>query len=321
MFSVDCYGTETDISQCQWTKENNDREYQTLHLSCSDYEIKNVRIIGQSDDVGLVEVFVNSNWRTVCEAGFTNYSANLICQELGFSNAKWYTTMDQSNSDTKVVSLICDQADILIRDCEIIPLAYYTYGSGGCSGNGVSIACSKDQPTSTVSTVTQTTNEVLDMYLVVILMSVIVGLVLCLLVGGLFYCKLTGKLCFSQRHQKPIEESAQPSSQNKTQSGGRSPVSVVNKRGECKGDDEEYTTIDDSDDLGLNPQNEYYQLRNTNDGKIHTNDSRTNTSDDYLQPVMGKITSDADVQLDDDGYLEPVPKVQADGYILGKFTG
>ncbi|XP_052789658.1 uncharacterized protein LOC128224062 [Mya arenaria] len=100
--------------------------------------------------------------------------------------------MDQSNSDTKVGSLICYQNDILLlRDCEIIPLAYYTYGSGDCSGNGVSIACSKDQPTSTVSTVKQTNNEGLDMYLVVIVMSVIVGLVLCLLVGGLLYCNLT----------------------------------------------------------------------------------------------------------------------------------
>ncbi|WAR30355.1 hypothetical protein MAR_032897 [Mya arenaria] len=44
-----------------------------------------------------MEVFVNNNWRTVCEVGFTNYTADLICRDLGFSKAKWYKHNLESN--------------------------------------------------------------------------------------------------------------------------------------------------------------------------------------------------------------------------------
>ncbi|XP_052798522.1 scavenger receptor cysteine-rich type 1 protein M160-like [Mya arenaria] len=149
-FSLDCNGNETDLAQCKWTTGNYDREYGTLCLSCSDYDITDVRLDGMSDDVGLMEVSVHNDWWTVCKVGFTNHTADLICRHLGFRNAKRYTyTLDSSqvNNDSNIGSLICNQNDNLITDCEIIPMAYYYYGLGEFDkydGNRVIIVCSKD---------------------------------------------------------------------------------------------------------------------------------------------------------------------------------
>ena len=39
---------------------------------------------------GRLEVYINGRWGTVCDNGFSNTSANVVCQQMGFSAAvKW----------------------------------------------------------------------------------------------------------------------------------------------------------------------------------------------------------------------------------------
>ncbi|XP_052789604.1 deleted in malignant brain tumors 1 protein-like isoform X1 [Mya arenaria] len=272
-FSIDCNGSETDISQCKWTRENNDEEYGTLGLSCSDYEITDVRLDGVSGDTGLMEVFVNNNWRTVCEVGFTNYTADLICRDLGFSKAKWYKhnlESNQVNNENNIGSLICNQGDILLRDCEIIPMAYYSYGPGEfdeCVGNRVTIACSKvpaDEPI---------INEGVDIYLVVIPTAISCFIVLCLLVGGLVYCKRTGTLCFPHRQQNANNSSDRPNLQNETQYGRYSAVPVSITKDDCKDTDEANATIDRNNALEIPMQTFHDQHQDKKGNGEERNDS------------------------------------------------
>ncbi|WAR30358.1 C163A-like protein [Mya arenaria] len=124
--SLDCNGTEEDIAQCMWTRGNNDGEYGTLGLFCS----------------------VNNDWWTVCYTGFTEYAADLICQTLGHGKNKWFTKYVDSNryySYSTIGSLICDKNDKLLRDCKVIPMAFYSYGPGECDGNNINIKCLEDR--------------------------------------------------------------------------------------------------------------------------------------------------------------------------------
>ena len=42
---------------------------------------------------GRLEVYINDHWGTVCDNGFTNTSANVVCQQLGFSAAERWTNI------------------------------------------------------------------------------------------------------------------------------------------------------------------------------------------------------------------------------------
>ena len=44
--------------------------------------------------LGRLEVYVNNVWGTVCDNGFTMNSANVVCQQLGFSAAERWTNTE-----------------------------------------------------------------------------------------------------------------------------------------------------------------------------------------------------------------------------------
>jgi len=82
MDNIVCNGTETDIAYCrhsgrgvQSCTHRND-----VSVSCS-----NVRLIGSSRPTkGRLEVHYNGIWGTVCDNGFTNAAARVVCYSLGY---------------------------------------------------------------------------------------------------------------------------------------------------------------------------------------------------------------------------------------------
>ena len=55
-----------------------------------------MRLVSSTDRLspsGRLEVYVNNLWGTVCDDGFTNTSANVVCQQLGFAAAERWTNI------------------------------------------------------------------------------------------------------------------------------------------------------------------------------------------------------------------------------------
>jgi len=79
--NVQCSGTETDIADCQhfdWGKHSCEHD-EDVSVSC----FSEVRLVGDSSSRGRLEVNYNGTWGTVCDHGFTDATAKLVCYSLG----------------------------------------------------------------------------------------------------------------------------------------------------------------------------------------------------------------------------------------------
>ena len=60
---------------------------ETFHIS--DEKDIDIRLVdGQSDYSGIVEVYINGKWGSVCHDHWTNNDARVACRELGYENGK-----------------------------------------------------------------------------------------------------------------------------------------------------------------------------------------------------------------------------------------
>jgi len=80
--NVQCSGTENNIENCPrngWGSHNC-QHYQDVSISCYD----KVRLVGDSGSKGRLEVYHNGTWGTVCDNGFTDTAARVVCYSLGY---------------------------------------------------------------------------------------------------------------------------------------------------------------------------------------------------------------------------------------------
>ena len=80
--NVRCSGTETNIASCQhrgWGSYSC-QHHQDVSVSCYD----EVRLVGDSGSKGRLEVYHNGAWGTVCDTGFTDTAARVVCYSLGY---------------------------------------------------------------------------------------------------------------------------------------------------------------------------------------------------------------------------------------------
>ena len=49
---------------------------------------------GQYSSEGLLEVYCNGQWGTVCDDSFNSDDANTVCRQLGYANATQYNHMN-----------------------------------------------------------------------------------------------------------------------------------------------------------------------------------------------------------------------------------
>ena len=60
---------------------------ETFHIS--DKNDIDIRLVdGQSDYSGIVEVYINGKWGSVCHDHWTNNDARVACRELGYEDGK-----------------------------------------------------------------------------------------------------------------------------------------------------------------------------------------------------------------------------------------
>ena len=76
---IRCSGTEANIGDCRhrgWST----RSCYYVSVSC----FTEVKLVGDSGSKGRLEVYYNGTWGTVCDNGFTDASAAVVCSMLGY---------------------------------------------------------------------------------------------------------------------------------------------------------------------------------------------------------------------------------------------
>ncbi|XP_052789120.1 deleted in malignant brain tumors 1 protein-like [Mya arenaria] len=88
--NVKCSGNETNIANCQhnqWGTNNCDHS-EDVGVLCIQAPRVTARLVnGSSTSNGRLEVFYNGSWGTVCDDGFNNLDAQVVCRMLGFQTA------------------------------------------------------------------------------------------------------------------------------------------------------------------------------------------------------------------------------------------
>ena len=87
--------------------------------NCSDGDVK---LVGEKNDTeGRVEICYNGVWGTVCDYGWDEVDANVICQQLGFNNQRALPTNDSRFGDGEGPILLenvrCNQQHSNLSQC------------------------------------------------------------------------------------------------------------------------------------------------------------------------------------------------------------
>lgn len=75
---------------------------------------------GTYDNEGRVEIFVNGQWGTVCDDGWTITNSDVVCRELGFIGAITYYTgayFGSGNAKILMDDVDCSGNEGRLRDC------------------------------------------------------------------------------------------------------------------------------------------------------------------------------------------------------------
>ena len=88
-----------------------------------------MRIVGGSSyNEGVVEVYYNGRWGSVCYYGWDEHDANIVCKQLGFTSAESVNFGTRQGSDILLDNIICSDNDTILASC------------GHC-GVGIKIKC------------------------------------------------------------------------------------------------------------------------------------------------------------------------------------
>ena len=159
MNSVHCSGTEENIAECEhrgWQISNQcNYGYGSVAISCVAHGA--IALFGgESPREGRLEVYHNGTWGTVCDDGFTEEAAKVVCYSLGFGlfghevNISLYSI---GKSHIWLDDIQCSGSERHISEC-----SHRGWGVHNCGHNeDVAVSCTGDRTpiispsTSTVS--------------------------------------------------------------------------------------------------------------------------------------------------------------------------
>jgi serine protease 12 (motopsin) len=136
MNSVSCTGSEQALSSCQFSGwgVTDCTHADDVGVVCSDFTARNgdIRLAGGSNvKEGRVEIFQYGTWGTVCDTGFTDTDAKVVCRQLGYSSSSakayigayygqgsgtiWLDGVDCNGDELRLVS--CDSKPLGVTAC------------------------------------------------------------------------------------------------------------------------------------------------------------------------------------------------------------
>jgi len=137
---VRCSGTETSLLNCPnrgWGSHNCGHS-EDVSVSC----YNEVRLVGASGSRGRLEVYRNGVWGTVCDDGFTNAAARVVCYSLGYGRVGRYigNTYGAGSGRIWLDNVLCYGRELSIAVCQ-----HNSWGSHNCQhSKDVSVSCIAD---------------------------------------------------------------------------------------------------------------------------------------------------------------------------------
>ncbi|ELT89741.1 hypothetical protein CAPTEDRAFT_74318, partial [Capitella teleta] len=141
---VACIGNEDSIAQCPhpaWgTHDCSHRE--DVGVVCSEYVFTKMlfRLVGGTNEhEGRVEVYHSGEWGTICDVGFGEDEADVICRSLGYSDGVSYQS---AHFGEGVGRIWLNDVDCTGDEDSIIQCAHANWGTGSCGhGEDIGVAC------------------------------------------------------------------------------------------------------------------------------------------------------------------------------------
>ena len=181
MNSIHCSGTEENIAECEhrgWqiTSQYN---YDSVAISC----LRDGAVAlfgGESSREGRLEVYHNGTWGTVCDDGFTDIAAKVVCYSLGFGGFRREVNISLygiGRGQIWLDDIRCSGSERHVSEC-----SHRGWGVHDCGNSeDVAVSCAGD-PTpailSSTSTVSASNRDVPGIGLILIIIVVIVVLLL-----------------------------------------------------------------------------------------------------------------------------------------------
>uniref|UniRef100_A0A8B9EI26 Neurotrypsin n=1 Tax=Anser cygnoides TaxID=8845 RepID=A0A8B9EI26_ANSCY len=132
---VECSGNELSLDQCKksdWGQQNCDH-IEDAGVSCDPFTEGTVRLAGgHSSSEGRVEVYYNGDWGTVCDDGWTDLGAQVVCRQLGdYTAGQGLILLDD---------VACVGTELSLLDCP-----HSNWGQHDCShAEDVGVRCSPE---------------------------------------------------------------------------------------------------------------------------------------------------------------------------------
>ncbi|KAL5460317.1 hypothetical protein EMCRGX_G033759 [Ephydatia muelleri] len=128
--AVNCLGNETSLTRCprrvgigqSLCAHSRDAGAICLGQSYSSCPDGAVRLSGTGDaSLGRVEICVNNQWGTVCDSGWDNSEARVVCRQLGFSNSLAVSVLGgrfgAGSGRIYLTGLLCTGNESALLDC------------------------------------------------------------------------------------------------------------------------------------------------------------------------------------------------------------
>ncbi|XP_030060746.1 neurotrypsin-like [Microcaecilia unicolor] len=143
---VACSGNELSLDQCiksNWGDHNCDH-IEDAGVSCNPFTEGTVRLSGgRSPSEGRVEVYYSGDWGTVCDDGWTDLSAQVVCRQLGFSGPA--SVASKGEFDAGKGFILLDEVACTGTEASFLDCPHSNWGQHDCShSEDVGIHCSND---------------------------------------------------------------------------------------------------------------------------------------------------------------------------------
>ncbi|KAM8924063.1 neurotrypsin-like [Pelodytes ibericus] len=143
---VECLGSESSLDSCkknEWGHHNCDH-IEDAGVFCDPFQDGLVRLSGGSHaGEGRVQVYYKGDWGSVCDDGWTEHNAQVVCRQLGFSGPSTLASKVEFSPGEGFVYLddvVCTGFETSLLEC-----AHSSWGQHDCShSEDVGVKCSND---------------------------------------------------------------------------------------------------------------------------------------------------------------------------------